>query len=452
VAEQGQLLHSALAHKSDLQEAHVALAEHCLRLHTLAEGSVDSTALRGAELRLRAALSKVSHERPEHARFARYLAGDGRLSLSTSPPNAKVELCVHRSDHRRRVLRHVAHLGPGPIVDHPLPMGSYVVRLRKEGFHDVDYPVSIERQGVWDTRTPSGESSSVQMHGLGTLGRDDCYVPAGWCSLGGDPQTPNSLPKQRVWVDGFVIRRFSVTHQEYLEFVNALIRAGDREGALAHVPRQQTSAAGETGAMVYRMSEEGEFTLSETSMDDPIHPLHPVTLVKWASARAYARWLRKTSGRPWRLPMEFEWEKAARGVDGRYFPWGDEFDPSRSCMKDSHDGAVKIGRVDSFPVDESVYGVRGTAGNTRDWCLDKFREEGPPLEGRVLVLPSAADLADAGFKSTRGGSYGNSAARARSADRDWWFPDRAYVGRGFRVAWGIDDADTEVEELPPRSR
>ena len=98
--------------------------------------------------------------------------------------------------------------------------------------------------------------------------------------------------------------------------------------------------------------------------------------------------------------------------------------------------------VDSYPVDESVYGVRGTAGNTRDWCLDRFREEGPLLDNGRLVMPTEAELADAGFKSSRGGSYGNSASRARSADRDWWFPNRSYIGRGFRVAWSVGDRES----------
>ena len=137
--------------------------------------------------------------------------------------------------------------------------------------------------------------------------------------------------------------------------------------------------------------------------------------------------------------MEYEWEKAARGVDGRAYPWGDIHDPSWSCMKDSHPGDVHIQVVDAFPVDRSIYGVRGTAGNTRDWCLDRFRDEGPILDNGCLQPPTIEDLEDQGFKSTRGGSYGNSASRARSADRDWWFPERSYIGRGFRLAWSVDD-------------
>ena len=109
-------------------------------------------------------------------------------------------------------------------------------------------------------------------------------------------------------------------------------------------------------------------------------------------------------------------------------------------MKDSHSDAIRMQDVHTFPHDESVYGVRGTAGNTRDWCLDRFRESGPPLEDGRLMMPTEDDLKDVGFKSTRGGSYGNSESRARSADRDWWFPDRSYVGRGFRIAWGLADS------------
>ena len=143
--------------------------------------------------------------------------------------------------------------------------------------------------------------------------------------------------------------------------------------------------------------------------------------------------------------MELEWEKSGRGVDGRFYPWGDNFDASWTCMKDSHPGETVMQEVDSFPIDESIYGVRGMSGNTRDWCLDKYREEGPLLDKGRLLLSTEEDLADTGFKSSRGGSYGNSASRSRIADRDWWFPERSYLGRGFRIVWGL--ADTEFNDL-----
>ena len=76
-----------------------------------------------------------------------------------------------------------------------------------------------------------------------------------------------------------------------------------------------------------------------------------------------------------------------------------------------------------------------------------FETQDRPLVHQRLVLPSEEDLTDPGFKSTRGGSYGNSASRARSADRDWWFPERAYVGRGFRMCWGLNDVDLSTLPL-----
>ena len=65
-----------------------------------------------------------------------------------------------------------------------------------------------------------------------------------------------------------------------------------------------------------------------------------------------------------------------------------------------------------------------------------------------LVMPSQEDLEAPGFRSSRGGSYGNAASRTRSADRDWWFPHLAYVGRGFRIArsWPETDESKKLQE------
>lgn len=430
-----QLLQAALAHKGDLQPAHIDLAEHYLGLHQQAEAAGDSQEARSREQQLRATLQKIVQDNPERPRFQRYLEGHGQVSVVTDPPDPDLAIFRHVSSNRRLVLEPFGDTAAHSLHMKRLPMGSYVARLSKPGYHDAVYPFAIDRGMNWESMRPDGVEVAVQLLPEGDLGPDDCYVPAGWSRLGGDSQTPNSLPHQRVWVDGFVIRRFPVTHAEYLVFLNDLVERGDPDSALLHVPRQQIGEGEGLGAMLYELTESGRYSFSDS--EDAVETRQPVTLVTWESARAYAEWLGGETNTPWRLLMEFEWEKAARGVDGRFYPWGDEFDPSRSCMKDSHDDQVKIQVVDSFPTDVSVYGVRGTAGNTRDWCLDQFRDEGPTLADGRLVFPSEAELADTGFKSTRGGSYGNSAARARSADRDWWFPDRAYIGRGFRIGWSV---------------
>jgi formylglycine-generating enzyme required for sulfatase activity len=97
----------------------------------------------------------------------------------------------------------------------------------------------------------------------------------------------------------------------------------------------------------------------------PGREAHPVVLVSHADAEAYTRWLSAKTGQRWRLPSEEEWEKAARGTDGRRFPWGDEFDPSRL---NSHDqgpfDTVPVGR---FPLGASPFGVLDGAGQVFEW-------------------------------------------------------------------------------------
>ena len=92
---------------------------------------------------------------------------------------------------------------------------------------------------------------------------------------------------------------------------------------------------------------------------------HPVVLVSRGDAEAYAAWLSKPTGATWRLPSEREWEKAARGTDGRRFPWGDNYDPARL---NSHDkgpfDTVPVGR---FPGGASPYGLLDAAGQVFEW-------------------------------------------------------------------------------------
>ncbi len=92
---------------------------------------------------------------------------------------------------------------------------------------------------------------------------------------------------------------------------------------------------------------------------------HPVVLVSVGDAQAYAAWLSQRTGRRWRLPTELEWEKAARGIDGRTFPWGNEFDRARL---NSHDAGpfdtVPVGR---YPAGASPFGVLDAAGQVYEW-------------------------------------------------------------------------------------
>ena len=92
---------------------------------------------------------------------------------------------------------------------------------------------------------------------------------------------------------------------------------------------------------------------------------HPVVLVSQPDAEAYAAWLSRRTGKNWTLPSEAQWEKAARGADGRRFPWGNNFDPTRLNSHDS--GPFDTVSVGSFPAGASPYGVIDMAGQVFEW-------------------------------------------------------------------------------------
>lgn len=110
---------------------------------------------------------------------------------------------------------------------------------------------------------------------------------------------------------------------------------------------------------------------------------HPVVLVSQADAMAYAAWLNQRTGRHWRLPTEREWEKAARGTDGRRFPWGDTFDPARL---NSHDaGPFDTTPVGTYPAGTSPFGLLDAAGQVYEWTAT------PAGPGRAIVKGGSWD-------------------------------------------------------------
>jgi len=93
-----------------------------------------------------------------------------------------------------------------------------------------------------------------------------------------------------------------------------------------------------------------------------------VTDVTWYEAVAFCNWLADVTGRPYRLPTEAEWEKAARGTDGRIWPWGNKWDPKRCNCKQG--GTTPVGRYS--PAGDSPYGIVDVVGNAPQWCVTKY--------------------------------------------------------------------------------
>jgi len=228
-------------------------------------------------------------------------------------------------------------------------------------------------------------------------------------------------------VDGAILRRHPVTNAEYLAFLDDLAARGLADLALRRAPRERSGTVGAEGALIYAFDGR-KFSLRPDEDGDVWAPDWPVTMVDWAAAREYAHWVASASGLPWRLPLEAEWEKAARGVDGRFYPWGDHYDASWASNSASRPGRPLPSAVTAFPVDESVYGVRGMAGNMQDWCEDPYSPDGE--------RPAGSDGAEDPDveRIVRGGGWASAPAAARLAVRDWFVPGLRYSALGFRLA------------------
>ncbi len=441
--EAEQLLQGAFAHAPSLPEAHLALARKHQRVHSEAESKRDNPRRAKAEVLLQHHAMALPRHHPSRAGFFTYLKGDGALSLVTDPPGAEVFLERYEVYRRRLISVPVESLGRTPLNKIPLPMGSYLLRIRAEGCDEVRYPISIDRQGHWDGVAPGDTTPTpIWLPPKGRIGPEDVYVPAGWHRVGSDPKATRCLDAARLWTDAFVMRRFPVTNAGYLAFLNDLSQSGRDEEALEWVPRERAGSAGERGAMIYGRDDTG-FALQADADGDLWDPRWPVVMVDWHSADAFSRWLKSTTSWGWRLPHEVEWEKAARGVDGRFFPWGDFLDPSRASVQDSRQGPQLPAPVDSFPLDVSPYGVRGLVGNVCDWVGNPDCKTNAYGDERRLVLTSPT-AADGHRRAMRGGSWSQTLYSVRPAQRARSGGTGRYSFVGFRCAVSIDDGPRET--------
>jgi formylglycine-generating enzyme required for sulfatase activity len=330
-----------------------------------------------------------AHHRGRHSAFLR---GEGALTLVTDPPGAEVRLERYEERDRRLQPVDLGVIGRTPLRALPLSRGSYRLRVRAPGTAEVLYPVRIERDGHWD-----------------------------------------GLARQRIWVEGFVIGRHPVTNGDYLRFLDDLARRGREAEAQMACPCREMGfvQSGERHPMFARDAQ-GLFKLPSPDEDPSWGPDVPVVQIDWLAAMAYAAWLAEARGKPFRLPNELEREKAARGVDGRRFAWGDQGDATFACVLEGHRDTPAREAISGHPSDESPYGVRGLTGNVRDWCINVWKSDGPRLVGGRLDIDAAA-LDDADFRAIRGGFWGAPLGNARSASRYGSRPSVCRYSVGVRV-------------------
>jgi serine/threonine-protein kinase len=418
-AEWQGTVRGALSQDPDLPEAHAALADYYRERLKVAELAHEEEDAAGLEVLLR------THDRGRHAAFLR---GEAALTLVTDPPGAEVLLERYVAVDHRLVPETVGVIGQTPLLAVALTRGRYRLRIRAHGHAEIHYPILLERGTHWDGRAPGEEEPYVvELPREGELGPDDVLVPGGYCYVGGDPLATDNLPRQRVWIDGFVVRRFPVTNAEYLEFLNDLVDQGRDAEAVACCPL----LLGGSEQLRFERDAAGRFEPGPEGPGQVWQPGCPVVLVDWYAASAYTKWLSERTGEGWRLPNEFEREKAVRGADGRIFPWGDETEATFACVVESFARNPRRVPVGDYPGDESPYGVRGLAGNSRDWCENVWRRDGPPLRhGRLYTSRIQPD--DSEFMMVKGGGWGSPMSFSRSATRFGASPKNRYGFVGIR--------------------
>ena len=173
---------------------------------------------------------------------------------------------------------------------------------------------------------------------LGDAPNEMILIPAGEFIMGTNNRLPDEGPEHKVTLPAFYIDKYEVTNLQYKKFNDATHRKSP-----SHFKNR---------------------TYPEGKAD------HPVTFVSWFDAEAYCHWAGK------RLPTDQEWEKAARGTDGRNFPWGDEFGDDRANTPvrwESLDQAGDTTPVGAFPGGASPYGLYDMSGNVWEWTASWYQ-------------------------------------------------------------------------------
>jgi len=281
------------------------------------------------------------------------------------------------------------------LSNDPTRLRAAIEAIREDGVAElyVDALVQLLKPGAEATTAERLSAATA----LGYLGDprdfDEMVEVPGGSFLRGEEREPTM-------VMAFRIGRYPVTNAQYARF-------------LAANPHYPVPYMDEEWARPYNWNPQTR-TYPEGKAN------HPVVLVSWKDAMAYCAWAKV------RLPTEEEWEKAARGEDGRTYPWGEGFDPGRANVRESGVGSTTP--VGVYPDGASPYGLLDCAGNVWEWTATPHDED-------EMVL--------------RGGSWNFYASDARTFSRErahWSYRSNRV---GFRVATGPLPQTPEEEAQPP---
>lgn len=387
-AESIALLSRAVTLDPDHSEARTLLCEQFLLRHERAHE-------RGEEAT--AAFYKALLREYDDGQHAAILEGTGALQVETQPRGAQVRLWRCFEKNRRLVPATPRDLGTAPARVESLPAGVY--RLTAQA---PDHELLMASLAV-----VAGQSTRVRLRLLpmGAVPPGFVHVPAGTFRCG--TQTGFFLAAAEHALPDFLISALHVTAGEYLEFLREAARRAP-SAAPGYVPR---SADGRR--LAWRTDAHATFQLPGNDSEfGPVDPDEPVTGITYLAASAYCQWLSERMRVTYRMPTEEEWEKAARGAEGRVYPWGNRWEPTFAATAETW-ATGRPPPVGQMAGDCSPYGLYDAAGGVREWTSSLE----PGSTPRLVV---------------RGGSYLTGGARPLW-NRDVMPADRTAPDVGFRV-------------------
>jgi formylglycine-generating enzyme required for sulfatase activity len=245
-----------------------------------------------------------------------------------------------------------------------------------------------------------GPGMSVTMYydqtRIGAEPNEMILIPEGEFIRGTDGRLPDEGPQHTMQVGSFYIDKYEVTNLQYLQSLKDTGRKPPRHFVNGHIPPGKVD--------------------------------HPVVFVSWYDAQAYCEWAGK------RLPTDIEWEKAARGTDGRTYPWGDEFDikyvnsPVRWVELNLIGDTTPVG---AFEQGKSVYGLYDMSGNVWEWTSSRYK----PYPGNTRK----SELYGGNYRTLKGGSWWDCSfyqcgISAPVYNRSFFHPKTRNNSFGFRCA------------------
>ncbi|NIO70436.1 MAG: SUMF1/EgtB/PvdO family nonheme iron enzyme [Anaerolineae bacterium] len=303
---------------------------------------------------------------------------------------------------RKRLPRRVVAIGRILLVVVLLVVvGIYLYSLLFPESTTETTTICPTQEPVRETTTVSKKDGSVMVK-----------VPAGdFCMGSRDSDDANAdgdeKPMQSVRLEDFWIDKFEVTNEQFARFLN---EEGNQE---------------EDGVNWVNVEDEGSNIIYEDGQYSPRsgYEDHPVTYVSWYGAQSYCQWAGK------RLPTEAEWEKAARGTDGRIWPWGNDWDDEdKANSKEAGPGHTTA--VGSYPDGASPYGCMDMAGNAWEWVADWY--QGDYYQVTPNHNPQGPNQGV--YRVVRGGSWALPQRLSRCSGRFPFIPSVMRNDLGFRCA------------------